>query len=148
MNDSHWMFCMFIMAMHKQSPDKNKSWIITLLMKYPVDSVDCLRWYWPCCHRTTLHHSVKNKTICLKISWVLFTVVAFYYAPRPMKFTKYCLIPLIHRGCDLCDSLLQPQNWPGHRWRQKGGQTVVLVVQGWYTGCSDITMDYMVTVKF
>ena len=29
-------------------------------------------------------------------------------------------------------------------WRQKGGRTVALVVQGWYTGRSDIAMD----VKF
>ena len=44
------------------------------------------------------------------------------------------VIPPLHRGCDLCASLVRPQNWPGRHWRQKGGRTVALVVQGWYTG--------------
>ena len=55
------------------------------------------------------------------------------------------LIPPLHRGCDLCASLVRPQNWPGRRWRHKGGRTVALVVQGWYTGRSDIAM---VAMKF
>ena len=42
------------------------------------------------------------------------------------------IIPPLHRGCDLCASLVRPQNWPGRRWRQKGGRTVALVVQGWH----------------
>ena len=50
------------------------------------------------------------------------------------------LIPPLHRGCDLCASLVRPQNW-----RQKGGRTVALVVQGWHIGRSDIAM---VAVKF
>ena len=58
------------------------------------------------------------------------------------------LIPPLHRGCDLCASLVRPQNCPGRRWRQKGGRTVALVVQGWYTGRSGIAMDAMVAVKF
>ena len=58
------------------------------------------------------------------------------------------LIPPLHRGCDLCASLVRPQNWPGRRWRQKKGRTVALVVQGWHIGRSDITMDTMVTLKF
>ena len=40
---------------------------------------------------------------------------------------------------------MRPQNWPGRRWRQKGGRTVALVVQGWHIGRSDIAMD---AVKF
>ena len=60
----------------------------------------------------------------------------------------YSLIPPLHRGCDLCASLVRPQNCPGRRWRQKGGRTVALVVQGWYTGRSGIAMDAMVAVKF
>ena len=58
------------------------------------------------------------------------------------------VIPPLHRGCDLCASLVRPQNWPGRRWRQKGGRTVALVVQGWHTGRSDIAMDAMVAGKF
>ena len=57
-------------------------------------------------------------------------------------------IPPFHRGCDLCASLVRPQNWSGRRWRQSGGRTVALVVQGWHRGRSDITMDAMVVVKF
>ena len=44
--------------------------------------------------------------------------------------------------------LVRPQNWPGRRWRQKGGRKVALVVQGWHIGRSDIAMDAMVAVKF
>ena len=58
------------------------------------------------------------------------------------------LIPPLHRGCDLSASIVRPQSWPGRRWRQKGGRTVALVAQWWYTGCSDITMDAMVALKF
>ena len=58
------------------------------------------------------------------------------------------IIPPLHRGCDLSASIVRPQNWPGRRWRQKGGRTVALVVQGWYTGRSNIAMDAMVAVKF
>ena len=58
------------------------------------------------------------------------------------------LIPPLRRGCDLCASLVRPHHWPGRRWRQKGGRTVVLVVQGCYTGRSDIAMDATVIVKF
>ena len=58
------------------------------------------------------------------------------------------VIPPLHRGCDLSASIVRPQNWPGRRWRQKGGRTVALVVQWWYTGRSDIAMDAMVAVKF
>ena len=58
------------------------------------------------------------------------------------------LIPPLHRGCDLCASLVRPPNWPGRRWRQKGGRTVALVVQGWHIGRSDIAMDAMVAMKF
>ena len=58
------------------------------------------------------------------------------------------LVPPLHRGCDLCASLVRPHNWPGRRWRQNGGRTVVLFVQRWYIGCSDIAMDTTVAVKF
>ena len=58
------------------------------------------------------------------------------------------IIPPLHRGCDLCASLVRPQNRPGRRWRQKGGRTVALVVQGWHIGRLDIAMDAMVAVKF
>ena len=60
------------------------------------------------------------------------------------------LIPPSHRCCDLrgCASLVRPQNWPGRRWRRKGGRTVALVVQGWHAGRSDHAMDGMVTAKF
>ena len=66
------------------------------------------------------------------------------------SWAHFCmiLIPPLHRGCDLCASLVRPQNCPGRRWRQKGGRTVALVVQGWYTGRSGIAMDAMVAVKF
>ena len=60
----------------------------------------------------------------------------------------HSLIPPLHRGCDLSASIVRPQNWPGRRWRQKGGRTVALVAQWWYIGCSDIAMDAMVAVKF
>ena len=65
-----------------------------------------------------------------------------------MKTPGAPFIPPLHRGCDLCASLVRPQNCPGRRWRQKGGRTVALVVQGWYTGRSGIAMDAMVAVKF
>ena len=61
---------------------------------------------------------------------------------------KAPFIPSLHRGCDHCASLARPQNWPGRRWRQKGGRTVVVVVQGWHIERSDIAMDAMVAVKF
>ena len=64
------------------------------------------------------------------------------------SFVFLALIRPLHRGCDLCASLVRPQNWPGRRWRQKGGRTVALVVQGWHIGGSDIAMDAMVAVKF
>ena len=67
--------------------------------------------------------------------------------PRMLR-DNILLIPPSHRGCDLCSSLVRPHNWPGGRWRQDGGRTVVLVVQGWYTGSSDIAMDATVAVKF
>ena len=54
----------------------------------------------------------------------------------------------LHRGLRLCASLVRPQNWPGHRWRHKGGQNVALVAQGWHKWCSDLAMDAMLTVKF
>ena len=60
----------------------------------------------------------------------------------------WLFIPPLHRVCDLSASLVQPQNWPRRRWRQKGGRTVVWVIQWWYTGRSDIAMDAMVAVKF
>ena len=59
----------------------------------------------------------------------------------------YCT-PFTHRGCDLCASLVRPQNWPGHRWRHKGGRKFALVVQGWHRGRSDLAMDAMIAVKF
>ena len=64
--------------------------------------------------------------------------------------TQICVqvIPPLHRDCDLSASIVRPQNWPGRRWRQKGGRTVALVAQWWYTGRSDIAMDAMVAVKF
>ena len=62
--------------------------------------------------------------------------------------TTWWFIPPLHRGCDLCASLVRSQNWPGRRWRQKGGRTVALVVQGWHIGRSGIAMDAMVAVKF
>ena len=66
----------------------------------------------------------------------------------PIPVRRRLLIPPLHRGCDLCASLVRPQNWPGRRWRQKGGRTVALVVQGWHIGRSDIAMDAMVAGKF
>ena len=59
-----------------------------------------------------------------------------------------CLIPPLHRGCNLCASPVRPQNWPGCRWRHRGGRNVALVVQGWHRGRSDIAMNAMVAVKF
>ena len=70
------------------------------------------------------------------------------YPHRLYYYSFASLIPPLHRGCDLCASLVRPQNCPGRRWRQKGGRTVALVVQGWYTGRSGIAMDAMVAVKF
>ena len=43
---------------------------------------------------------------------------------------------------------MRPQNWPGRRWRQKGGRTVALVVQGWHIGRPNIATDAIVAVKF
>ena len=51
----------------------------------------------------------------------------------------------LYRGCDLCASLLRPQNWPGRRWRHKGGRKVASVVQWLYRGSSNLAM---VAVKF
>ena len=76
---------------------------------------------------------------------------------EPMMFslpTHICVIrsqwviPPVHGGCDLCASLVRPKNWPGRRWRQEGGRTIALVVQGWYTARSYIAMDATVAVKF
>ena len=64
------------------------------------------------------------------------------------KLLSRLVIPPLHRSCDLSASIVRPQNWPGRRWRQKGGRTVALVVQWWYTGRSDIAMDPMVAIKF
>ena len=50
--------------------------------------------------------------------------------------------------CHSDDIFVTAPNWPGRRWRQKGGRTVALVVQGWHVGRSDIAMDAMVAVKF
>ena len=93
----------------------------------------------------------KNDTICLiSGQMALFISIFSRYVRRWITFTvsKQSVIPPLHRGCDLCASLVRPQNWPGRRWRQKGGRTVALVVQGLYTGRSDIAMDAMVAVKF
>ena len=54
----------------------------------------------------------------------------------------------LHRACELCASLLRPYNWPGRRWKLKGGSTVALVLPRWYTGRSAIAMDAMVVLKF
>ena len=70
------------------------------------------------------------------------------YLPVGRNGNATLVIPPLHRGCDLCASLVRPQNCPGRRWRQKGGRTIALVVQGWYTGRSGIAMDAMVAVKF
>ena len=75
-------------------------------------------------------------------------VASFWNCPIYLILDSCPLIPPLHRGCDLCASLVRPQNCPGRRWRQKGGRTVALVVQGWYTGRSGIAMDAMVAVKF
>ena len=59
-------------------------------------------------------------------------------------YITYHLSPLytpLHRGCDLCASLVRPQNQSGRCWRQKGGRKVV---QGWHGGRSDLAMDAMV----
>ena len=69
------------------------------------------------------------------------------YSQTP-NISRTLVVPPLHRGCDLCASLVRPQNWPGRRWRQKGGRTVALVVQGWHIGRSDIAMDAMVAGKF
>ena len=82
---------------------------------------------------------VLNKTRTCQLPGVGFTKT---------PFVNFYVIPPLHRGCDLCASLVRPQNCPGRRWRQKGGRTVALVVQGWYTGRSGIAMDAMVAVKF
>ena len=38
----------------------------------------------------------------------------------PWAFTHlYPLFTPLHRDCNLCVSLVRPQNWPGRRWRQK-----------------------------
>ena len=52
------------------------------------------------------------------------------------------------QGLQTLRLLVRPQKWPGRRWRQEGGRTLALVVQGWHTGRSDIAMDAMVAVKF
>ena len=52
--------------------------------------------------------------------------------------THRWVIPPLHRGCDLVP----------RPWRQKGGRTVALVNQRWYTGRSDFAMDATVAVKF
>ena len=52
------------------------------------------------------------------------------YLSTSARISSLALITPLHRGCDLCASLVRPQNWPGRRWRQKGGRTVALVVQG------------------
>ena len=68
---------------------------------------------------------------------------------RPSTHAEsFLLIPPLHRGCDLSASIVRPQNWPGRRWRQKGGRMVALVAQWWYTGRSDVAMDAMVAEKF
>ena len=55
------------------------------------------------------------------------------------------LIPPSYRFCDLCASLVRPQNWLGHRSRHIGGKKVALVVQVWRRGRSDLAM---VAMKF
>ena len=75
-------------------------------------------------------------------------MLLFIHVQNVMVVQLISLIPPLHRGCDLCASLVRPQNWPGRRWRQKGGRTVALVVQWWHIGRSDIAMDAMVAVKF
>ena len=80
--------------------------------------------------------------------WPFTRIIHCSTMDSPHKVTSNAVIPPLHRGCDLCASLVRPQNWPGRRWRQKGGRTVALVVQGWHIGRSDIAMDAMVAVKF
>ena len=107
--------------------DNTNTWVIKF---------NCL--FWDSGHRVHASHVIITYTqysivICNIVSWVIIF--------QPIIFP-------LHRGCDLCASLVRPQNWPGRPWRQKGGRTVALVVQGWYTGRSDIAMDAMVAVKF
>ena len=64
------------------------------------------------------------------------------------QITSHTVVYNPYRGCDLCASLLRPQNWPGRRWRQKGDRAVSLVVQGRYMGRSDIALNAIVAVKF
>ena len=71
-----------------------------------------------------------------------------YLAPNSSdKLMGFFVIPPLHRGCDLCVSLVQ-QHWPGCHWRHNRGRKVALVVQGWHRGRSDFAMDAMVAVKF
>ena len=64
-------------------------------------------------------------------------------------WTMLCVInTTFTQGLTPLCSLVRPQNWPGLRWRQKGGRTIALVVQGWYTWRPYIAMDAMVAVKF
>ena len=116
--------------------------------------------------RPALKICVKNADFCVNANpgwryqmetFSALLAICEFHAQRPVtqSFDVFfdlrlnrLLIPPLHRGCDLCASLVRPQNCPGRRWRQKGGRTVALVVQGWYTGRSGIAMDAMVAVKF
>ena len=83
---------------------------------------------------------LKTIVCKLKFHWSLFWRIH-------STLSEQRFIPPLHRGCDLCASLVRPQNWPGRRWRQKGGRTVALVIQGWHIGRSDIAMDAIVPGK-
>ena len=92
--------------------------------------------------------SAKWHTFCLSLNVLMAYSTAELNDKKWVQFICILLIPPLHKGCDLCASLVWPQNCPGRRWRQKGGRTVAFVVQGWYTGRSGIAMDAMVAVKF
>ena len=83
---------------------------------------------------------LKTIVCKLKFHWSLFWRIH-------LTLSEQIFIPPLHRGCNLCASLVRPQNWPGCPWRQKGGRTVALVVQGWHIGRSDIAMDAIVPGK-
>ena len=68
-------------------------------------------------HRCIVYCRLLSSTVVLSYdSWVQCSPVLALISRQ-----THDVIPPLHWGCDLCASLVRPQNWPGRRWRQKGG---------------------------
>ena len=94
----------------------------------------CFPHYWPFVRGTRALETAMLSPSVMRI--ILHSLDITFLKPINKLFwinigcPLICFAPL-HKGCDLCASLVRLQNLPGCRWRHIGGWKVALVVQWW-----------------